>query len=124
MSEQIPPELIPVTDIGQIKIGDVLLVCDDNSKHQYKVQDILQPTRYRDEEIILDTRKNTYFCTSLVLSGESWVKKVFIVERAPITLTLTRKQAQNIAEILADVLHYGPSKQLEVLKKQIEEKLK
>ena len=41
-----------------------------------------------------------------------------------ITLTLTRLQAQDIAEILADVLHYGPSKQLEVLKKQIEEKLK
>ena len=40
-----------------------------------------------------------------------------------ITLTLTREQAQDIAEILADVLHYGPSKDLEVLKKQIEEKL-
>lgn len=40
-----------------------------------------------------------------------------------ITLTLTREQAQNIAEILADVLRYGPSDDLEVLKKQIEEKL-
>lgn len=124
MSEQIPPELIPVTAIGQIKIGDVLLVCDDNIKFQYKVQDILPPTRDHGEEVILDTKKNIYFCTNLVLSGESWAKKVFIVERAPITLTLTREQAQNIAEILADVLHYGPSKQLEVLKKQIEEKLK
>ena len=127
MSEQMPPELIPVTALGQIKIGDVLLVCDDNSKSQYKVEDVLPPARLNGEEVILDTKKNTYFCTNLVLSGESWVKKVFIIERAPINITLTREQAEFVKTGLGHIQWWSLSKKvqesIECLEKQIEEKL-
>ena len=121
--EQMPPEPIPVSAIGQIKIGDVLLVCDDNIKSQHKVQDILPPTKDHGEEVILDTKKNVYFSTNLVLSGESWAKRVFIVERAPITLTLTREQAEAISEELGGLISYI-KQPLGDLYQQIEEKLK
>lgn len=49
---------------------------------------------------------------------------VSAISLEPITLTLTRDQSQGIVDILTDVLHYGPSEDLEWLKKQIEEKLK
>lgn len=72
----------------------------------------------------------------VILSSGEWMADVFngkeifsvycyyIEELNSITLTLTREQAESIADILADVLHYGPSAELEELKKQIEEKLK
>lgn len=69
---------------------------------------------------------NNHACWLVAVDGGGyWQCDIAMpAEKAPITLTLTREQAQDIAEILADVLHYGPSKQLEVLKKQIEDKLK
>lgn len=128
VSEQMPPEPIPVSAIGQIKIGDVLLVCDDNIKSQHKVQDILPPTKDHGEEVILDTKKNVYFSTNLVLSGESWAKRVFIVERAPITLTLTREQAGSLRSGLIHIQWWNLSEktknQIVQIEKQIEEKLK
>jgi hypothetical protein len=69
-----------ITDYGQIKVGDVLLL--DDGKHVFpatckRVVDFGSHT----EEIVFSLSKNYYFIMSKYLSGDSWIKSASKIER-------------------------------------------
>lgn len=69
-------EFIPVTDFGQIKQGEVLLIEKTNGVKfiavAKKVLNKCKPT----EEIVINLSSNIYFIVSMFLDGNSWVKSV------------------------------------------------
>jgi len=74
---------------------------------------------------VYDAKKMLWECSIFGVKSGFICSNLKEIKRAnKITLTLTRDQSQDIVDILTDVLHYGPSEDLEWLKKQIEEKLK
>jgi hypothetical protein len=68
-------KIIPVTGVGQIVMGDVLLL----KRHgrfiaPVEVKQVLRAGE-ESEEIILSKTKNLYFVMSMFLKGSSWVKE-------------------------------------------------
>jgi len=72
-------DLVVVTKEGQIKVGDKLKIIGKNTRDdQYAIaEDILMIGG--NEEIIIDTDKNRYFITKLLIKGTSWAKQVCLV---------------------------------------------
>lgn len=67
--------LEPITDFGQIKVGDVLLLKRSN---EFVAPVTVKEVIYKgtaDEEVIISKTKNFYFITSMLLDGTSWVKE-------------------------------------------------
>lgn len=77
-------EIKPVTNHGQLKEGDVLLIEDSRKVFPAQVKKVVFPGT-KQEEIILSLNRNVYFILHMYLSGESWVKNVSIVIGATLT---------------------------------------
>ena len=68
-----------LTKEGQLVKGDRITIIGKSQKdtHKTTVKEIVKNER-GGEEIIINKKQNKYFITSMVLSGDSWVDKVFI----------------------------------------------
>lgn len=67
-----------LTDFGQIKDGDKLLIRYRGKDREYKALAVLfegQPL----EEVVIDLERNKYFIVSMALDGTSWAKDVRII---------------------------------------------
>lgn len=111
---------------GQIRQGDII-VCEYNGNiEQYTAEEVLDPGTGR-EEIIINTKENKYFITSMALKGESWAKNVHVARRlanigdqvtcqcelpVPYTITMTLTTALSVAEVNEDLLSDSPMWQL------------
>ena len=64
---------------GQLAKGDKVTIIGKSQKDSQKttVKEIIKNEK-GGEEIIINKKQNKYFITSMVLSGDSWVDKVFI----------------------------------------------
>ena len=69
----------PLTEYGQIKSGDLILLKNRGVIESHKVKDVVASGTDR-EEIILKRKKNIYFIVSMALEGSSWAKSVHIVK--------------------------------------------
>ncbi len=68
-----------VTGEGQIKAGNLLRIVGKNTLDDQEVtaKEIINVCG--NEEVIIDVRRNRYFITKLLGSGESWVRQVQII---------------------------------------------
>lgn len=74
-----------ITDFGQIKEGDVLIIEKRNGcKHVAQAKMVLNRGTDR-EEVVICKSKNDYFIVSMLLDGKSWVKSA--VRLPDVTLT-------------------------------------
>lgn len=64
-----------LTKSGQIKAGATVVLEYKGDDQIHTVDQILNPGTDR-EEILLDTKTNLYFITSMAIEGSSWAKKV------------------------------------------------
>ena len=69
-------EFIPVTNFGQIKQGEVLVIEKTNGVKFVAVAKKVLNKGKTTEEIIINLGGNDYFIMSLFLEGKSWVKSV------------------------------------------------
>lgn len=77
--------LVPLERVGQLKVGDTLVITDVRQKQFIaKVRRIIDPGQ-RGEEIILSVRKNVYFIISNYLQGTSWIKQCSVLPEVRIT---------------------------------------
>lgn len=70
---------VPYTKVGQIKIGDKLLITDHDGERQVTCEDIAFD-KPGDPEIIINSKKNYYFISSKYFEGTSWVKNCVILK--------------------------------------------
>lgn len=86
-------EISPVTGVGQINFGDVLVVeRQDGWKFIAVARQVLNKGK-ESEEIVFCKSRNDYFIMSMFLDGKSWVKNVSRlpgVEITAITNTATK----------------------------------
>lgn len=71
-------KLTPLTSVGQIKIGDKLLL-SDGKKVTIETAKGLYTPRVCDVEVIVRRKANKFFSTQVYLDGQSWVKECFVV---------------------------------------------
>ena len=71
-------KLTPLTSIGQIKVGDKLLLSDGNYAVMVKAK-TLHSDRISDVEVVFRKKANKFFSTQAYLDGQSWVKECFVV---------------------------------------------
>ncbi|WP_299197001.1 hypothetical protein, partial [uncultured Amphritea sp.] len=72
-----------VISAGQIQQDDHLILHTKEGIITAKANEIIRPGVTDDsdgEEVIYNRKKNHYFITSMVISGQSWVKEVYIVK--------------------------------------------
>jgi hypothetical protein len=67
-------KLIKLTGEGQIKEGATVLLSYEGSENIHIVEEILK--HKTGEEILLETKGNLYFITSMAVDGTSWAKNV------------------------------------------------
>lgn len=67
-----------LTRSGQIKKGDTLEVFNVGMKELHEVDQVID-SGTSGEEIILDSKLNLYFITSMYLNASSWAKQVRVV---------------------------------------------
>ena len=70
----------PVTTKEDIKKGDLILIDNGSGVQAETVKTVLENS-LDGVEIIIDKKKNKYFNLKMYLSGESWVKELFVVSR-------------------------------------------
>lgn len=71
-------EIKKVTELGQIKKGDTILITGDIYKNEpFKALEIIERTKFT--EVIIDKKKNKYFNVDMYLAGCSWVKEVNLI---------------------------------------------
>lgn len=71
-----------VTKAGQIKINDLLVLKSSDGICLKKAKEIIRPgvtAASNGEEVVIRKKTNRYFITSMLLSGESWIKEAYIV---------------------------------------------
>ncbi|WP_444891754.1 hypothetical protein ACJJIE_00135 (plasmid) [Microbulbifer sp. TRSA001] len=67
----------PVTNFGQIKQGDTLVIeRRQGGRFVVQVRQVIAPGTGR-EEVVLSIGKNDYFIVSMFIDGTSWVRKVW-----------------------------------------------
>ena len=71
-------KLTPLTSIGQIKVGDKLLLSDGNYAVMVKAK-TLHSDRISDVEVVFRKNASKFFSTQAYLDGQSWVKECFVV---------------------------------------------
>lgn len=71
-------KLTPLTSVGQIKIGDKLLLSDGYYSAMVKAK-ALRSNQISDVEVIFRRKANKFFSTQVYLDGQSWVKECFVV---------------------------------------------
>ena len=71
-------KLTPLTRLGQIKVGDKLILSDGNYVVMVKAK-VLHHDRISDVEVIFRKKANKFFSTQAYLNGQSWVKECFVV---------------------------------------------
>ena len=72
-------DIVKVISIGQINIGDQLLIIVKNKKIICEAKSIVK-LNLTCEEIIIHKRHNKYFAINLMLQGDSWVDEVYILK--------------------------------------------
>lgn len=67
-----------VTSEGQLKVGDKITIVGKSSSDSQKatVRDVIKVNGK--EEIIINKKRNRYFITHMLISGQSWAKEVQI----------------------------------------------
>jgi hypothetical protein len=88
-------ELQPVTELGQLKVGDLILI-----EHQHQNKMVVSPATVRvvlqsgtvDEEIVICKKYNKYFRMEMYLDGESWVKNMQVVKRGKVFSLINSKE--------------------------------
>jgi len=70
--------ILNVTNYGQIKEGDILLLETNLGKFKVHAK-IICNENTPDEEIVIHKTKNHYFILHMMLNGSSWVKSAKIV---------------------------------------------
>jgi|GEM_PF-1130632 len=63
---------------GQIKPLDLVVVEYKGTQTPFFAEEVLNPGTSK-EEVIVDSRHNKYFITSMAISGESWAKNVVVI---------------------------------------------
>lgn len=75
----------PITDFGQVKEGDVLIIEKQNGcKHVVQAKVVINEGSER-EEVVICKSKNDYFIMALMLEGKSWVKSVLRLPEVALT---------------------------------------
>jgi len=72
--------LIHIDMFGQLKIGDSMLIVDQEKIIKCKVKEVLNYGTDK-EEIVFNKRANKYFIVSMYLKNKSWAKQVFKIEQ-------------------------------------------
>ena len=86
-------QLTPLTEAGQLKVGDALLIEDKRGGTFIAEVKMLIESGKRSEEVVISKSKNVYFVLSNYLQGKSWVKAVDVINNAQITnICNTRKK--------------------------------
>ena len=67
-----------LTAQGQLKDGDKIIIIGKSPKDDQKAKVKLVFDNEGVEEIIIDRKKNRYFITHMVISGDSWAQTVLI----------------------------------------------
>lgn len=73
-----------VSDIGQVKVGDILLLVEKDGKERSfisRVSSIPYVATDR-EEIVFCHENNYYFIMESYLSGNSWIKDAYVIKNA------------------------------------------
>lgn len=71
-------KLTPLTSLGQIKVGDKLLLSDGYYSAMVKAK-ALRSNQISDVEVIFRRKANKFFSTQAYLDGHTWVKECFVV---------------------------------------------
>lgn len=64
-----------LSKVGQIKKGAIVVATYKSSVQKHTVDEVLHAGTDK-EEILLDTKSNLYFNTSMAIDGISWAKEV------------------------------------------------
>ncbi|MBM5575856.1 hypothetical protein [Deefgea sp. CFH1-16] len=71
-------QINPLTQIDQIKTGDLLLISNGSEITQAKAK-LVKVSEHDGTEVIFNLKKNKYFNVGMYLEGKSWAKDVRIV---------------------------------------------
>lgn len=76
--------LVRIDDIGQAKVGDMLLLVEKDGKERRFISRVSSiPFAHTDrEEVVFDTENNYYFILEMYLKRESWIKDAYIIKNA------------------------------------------
>ncbi len=71
-------QIQPLKTVGQIKPMDLIVTEYKGIPTPYFAEEVLNPGTDK-EEIIIDSRHNKYFITSMAISGDSWAKNTVVI---------------------------------------------
>ena len=76
--------LTPVTDIGQVRVGDMLLLVEKDGKERRIISRVTSIPYYATdrEELVFSSENNYYTIMEKYLKGESWIKEIYVIKNA------------------------------------------
>ena len=71
--------MVIVSSEGQLKAGDEIIIIGKSISDDQKttVKEVIKVNG--NEEIIINKKRNKYFITNMLVSGQSWAKQVQII---------------------------------------------
>ena len=86
-------EFSPVTDVGQIKKGELLAIQKRNGVKFIAVAKKIINAGKPTEEIVINLSGNDYFIMSLFLEGKSWVRHIVRLPDVEVTCIVNNMKA-------------------------------